>query len=111
MAIKKTNEQMLEDVRQQLNRVKLREREIKNRIKTEERKKRNHAFILITAEMLKFYDKDIKKYLINTDDEAVKIWVKIQMQKPKEAEYGLYSLWLFSSATGLSPLYYSRFVI
>ena len=85
MAAKKTNEQMLEEVRQRLNREKLRERELMNRIQTERRKKRNHTFILIAAEILKYYDEETNQYLIDSDDEAVKIWVRTQMQNMKNA--------------------------
>ena len=86
MAARKTNEQMLEEARQAVNRAKLRERKIKNRIETEERKKRNHTLILIAAEMMTFFDEETKEYLIAADDEAVKIWVKVQMQKIQKLE-------------------------
>ena len=52
-----------------------------NRVETEKRKKRNHTLILIAAEMLKFYEDETEQLLIDADDDAVKEWVRNEMQK------------------------------
>ena len=79
--VKKTNVEMLEKLQQRMNRDKLRERELKNRIAGEQRKKRNHTLILIAAEMLKFYDAQTEQILIDGDDDFVKNWVHDEMKK------------------------------
>ena len=78
---KKSNEQMLDELRQRMNRDKLRERELTNRINAEKRKRRNHVLILIAAEMLKFYDDAMEQILIDSDDNSVRDWVRAEMQK------------------------------
>lgn len=71
----------LEAVRQRVNRERLREQELKNRLRTESRKKRNHTYILIAAEMLRFYGDTTKQWLIEASDDDVKRWVQKEMKK------------------------------
>ena len=78
---KKTNEEMLAELQQRMNRDRLRARELTNRIEADKRKRRNHTLILMAAEMLTFYDSDTEQLLIDADDETVKSWVRDEMKK------------------------------
>lgn len=78
---KKSNEQMLEELRQRMNRDKLRERELTNRINAEKRKKRNHALIVIATEFLRGYGSDVEEVIINSSDDDVRNWVRSELNK------------------------------
>ena len=91
---KKSNEQMLEELRQKMNRDRLRERELTNRINTAKRKRRNHVLIMIGSAFLKQYDADVEQFLLDSSDDDVKSWIDDEMDKIRRNADGYIQDWL-----------------
>ena len=74
-------EETLEEIRQRMNRERLREQEIRNRNNLENRRKRNHKLILLSAELLRFYNEETKKWVLEASDDEARVWIRNEMKK------------------------------
>jgi len=90
----KTTDEKLKELEQKINRLRMEKKKLQTKKTDEERKKRNHAMILVgTTIMTHFPDK--MDEIINADDETIVNWVHSLFKKrePDTARYAAEQTW------------------
>lgn len=77
---KKSTDERLKELEQKINRMKIEQKRLQQKKKSEARKQRDHAMILIGATLMTHYPNKVEE-LINSDDETIQKWVHSLFQK------------------------------
>lgn len=88
--MKKSTEEQLKELQQKINKMQMEKKRLQKQQVNEERKKRDHAMILVGTTLLTHYSEEVKLKLINSDDEYIKNWVH-SLFKKRETEKNYYS--------------------
>lgn len=87
MATKSIDEQMevvdqqLEAAKQKVNRLKAKQKNLKNKKEVNERKKRDHAMIVVGSTLMTHYSDELKEKIINSNDDEIINWVHSLFKK------------------------------
>lgn len=90
MSEKKTPEERIESLEQQIRRLQREKKLLQKKKASEDRKKRDHAMIMVGTTVMTHFDADVKTRVIDSSDEEIKAWVHSLFQNLKDAGYGEY---------------------
>lgn len=83
--VKKTDEERLKELEQKINRLQSEKQRLKAKKLNEDRKKRDHAMIVVGTTVMTHFE-DMKDIVINSDDESIKKWVHSLFEKEEKTE-------------------------
>lgn len=71
----KSADEKLQDIDQKIHRLQAEKKRLKKQKENNERKKRDHAMIVVGTTIMTHYSDEIKEKIINASDDEIKAWV------------------------------------